>query len=137
MKLPYVKTNIQIRFTDLDPLGHVSNSVYMQYFDMGRIDFFKTLAAAEGNVPGNVVASIHIDMLHEIRLADLVHVETWCTEIGNKSMKVEQHIFANDICVTQGVLVLVGFDRGTRESVQLPRHWKPSELPIKSLLDLV
>ena len=128
MNLPYVKTAIQIRFTDLDPLGHVSNSVYMQYFDMGRIDFFSSLAAVEESLPHNVVASVHIDMLREIRLADQVHVETWCTEIGNKSMKVEQHIFANDICATKATLILVGFDRKTRQSVQLPRHWKPSEI---------
>lgn len=126
MKLPHVSTYIQIRFTDLDPLGHVSNSVYMQYFDMGRIDFFKKIAETS-KCPSNVVASIHIDMLREIRLGDTVHVETWCSKKGNKSMAVEQHIFANDVCATKATLVLVGFDNTSRASAVLPLDWEPTD----------
>ena len=33
MQLPKTRTDIQVRFSDLDFLGHVSNSVYAQYFD--------------------------------------------------------------------------------------------------------
>lgn len=127
MKLPFARTEIQIRFTDLDLQGHVSNSVYMQYFDMGRIDFFSELSKTD-EIPNNVVASITIDMLREIRLRDAVHVDSWCTRIGNKSMTVEQHIYANDVLATKASLVLVGFDRETRRSIALPQHWQPSEL---------
>jgi acyl-CoA thioester hydrolase len=127
MKLPLVKTDIQIRYTDLDPLGHVSNSVYMQYFDMGRIEFFSEIAKS-GEYPTNVVASIHIELIREIRLLDKVRVETWCSSIGNKSMQVEQYIYANDICATKGTLVLVGFDSKERKSVALPAHWQITDL---------
>ena len=127
MHLPRVKTPIQIRFSDLDPLGHVSNSVYTQYFDMGRIDFFRALSESS-EVPDNVVASIHIDMLHEIRLEDEVTIETWCSKKGNKSMTVEQTIYANGECVTTSKMVLVGFDRKSRESILLPADWQPTQL---------
>ncbi len=127
MKLPFVKTDIQIRFTDLDPMGHVSNSVYMQYFDMGRVEFFTEISKQAGGYTSNVVASIHIELLNEIRLSDSVYVKTWCSEIGNKSMKVEQHIFANEICATKGTLVLVGFDNEQRKPIALPDNWLPSE----------
>ena len=126
MKLPVVNTQIQIRFTDLDPLGHVSNSVYMQYFDMGRMDFFKKIVETS-ECPANVVARIEIDLVREIRLNDSVHVETWCSAIGTKSMTVQQHIIANDQLVTRGTLVLVGFDNDKRQSIPLPRHWQVSE----------
>lgn len=128
MKLPVVTTDIQIRFTDLDPLQHVSNSVYMQYFDMGRMAFFKNIMEKSGSCPANVVASIHIELLKEIHLTDSVYVKTWCSEKGNKSMKVEQHIFANDVCVTKGSLVLVGFDNRERKTIALPESWQPSQL---------
>jgi acyl-CoA thioester hydrolase len=131
MKLPYVKTTIQIRFTDLDIMGHVSNSVYMQYFDMGRVDFFIKIREA-GHCPSSVVASIHIDMLHEINLLDKVHIETWCSRIGTKSMQVEQHIFANGICATKASLVLVGFDRETRKTLAFPADWEISDHPSES-----
>lgn len=127
MKLPVTSTDIQIRFTDLDMMGHVSNSVYMQYFDIGRVEFFTQISQQAGEYTANVVASIHIELLREIRLSDKVYVKTWCSDIGNKSMKVEQHIFSNDICATKGTLVLVGFDNEKRKSVALPHSWQPSE----------
>jgi len=39
MKLPIVKTSIQVRYSDLDPLGHVSNNIYSQYLELARIEW--------------------------------------------------------------------------------------------------
>ncbi len=127
VKLPGVRTDIQIRFTDLDPLGHVSNSVYAQYFDMGRMDFFSKIME-KTKCPANVVASIYIEMIREIRIRDQVYVQTWCSEKGNKSMKVVQYIYANGVCATKGTVILVGYDRKTRKSIPLPENWEPTEL---------
>lgn len=127
MKLPLARTDIQIRFTDLDLVGHVSNSVYMQYFDMGRLDFF-TQIAKTSECPGNVVASVTIDMVKEILLHDKVYVLTWCKKIGTKSMTVQQDIYKNAEIATRATLVLVGFDRETRRSIALPSHWEPSDV---------
>ena len=33
-------TPIQIRFNDIDQLGHATNSVYQQYFDLGKMAYF-------------------------------------------------------------------------------------------------
>ena len=125
MKLPHVKTNIQIRFTDIDLLGHVSNSVYLQYFDIGRIHFFEDMQKA-GERQQTVVASIHMDMIKEIRYKDEVYIETWCSKKGNKSMTIEQKIFSNYILAAKGTTILVGFDLESRQSKKLPEHWKPS-----------
>lgn len=129
MKLPYVKSDIQIRFSDLDMQGHVSNSVYMQYFDIGRVDFFYELGKTS-EVTNNVVASVHIDMLREVRLKDKLVLETWCSRKGNKSITLEQHLFANGNCASQCTIVLVGFDRETRKSIALPEDWEASDAPV-------
>jgi acyl-CoA thioester hydrolase len=126
MKLPRVTSTIQIRFSDLDPLGHVSNSVYTQYFDLGRMDFFRKVSETSV-VPANVVATVQIDMLHEITLQDEVTVETWCSKMGNKSMTLKQNIYANGECVTKSSIVLVGFDRESRKPIALPAEWEASE----------
>ena len=34
---------IQVRFSDLDTLGHVNNAVYLSYFEMARIAYFTPL----------------------------------------------------------------------------------------------
>ena len=34
-------SKLQTRFNDLDMAGHVHNSEYLNYFEIGRIEFFK------------------------------------------------------------------------------------------------
>lgn len=34
---------IQVRFADLDVMGHVNNSVYLSYFEMARVHYFGEL----------------------------------------------------------------------------------------------
>lgn len=126
MKLPVVKTDIQLRFSDLDILGHVSNSVYAQYFDMGRIDWYSLISEQE-NPSRSVVVSIKMDMLDEIKLSDKVHIETWCSELGNKSFTLRQNIYANGKCVTTGSVSSVTLDRKTGKSIPIPDHWEVSD----------
>jgi len=125
MQLPKVRTNIQIRYSDIDEYGHVSNSVYSQYFDIGRIHFFTELGKLT-EVPTMVIVSIKMDMLKEIRLADKVVIETRCSKMGNKSMTFEQNIFSNNELAAKGCVVSAGFDPQTRRAVQLPKAWQVS-----------
>jgi len=125
MQLPKVSTDIQIRFSDIDQLGHVSNSVYSQYFDIGRIHFLTELAKID-SVPSMVVVSIKMDMLKEIRYQDEVLVKTYCSKLGSKSMTFEQNIFSNNELAAKGRVVTVGFNVETRKSEELPAHWEIS-----------
>lgn len=126
IQLPYTRTRIQVRFSDLDFLGHVSNSVYAQYFDLARIDFF-TEVEKLSSAPHNVVASVKMDMLREIRFDHDVVVDTWCSHVGTKSMTIEHHIYADGQCATTSSSVIVGFDRKTRAAIALPEDWQPTD----------
>lgn len=123
MNLPTVKTAIQLRYSDLDTLGHVSNTVYGIYLEMSRVEWFR---AIPGELTPSVVANLNIDFLGEIRIDDQVHVITRCTRVGNKSIQLAQDIYANDHCVTKAVTVLVGFDPQTRQTVPLLTGWEPT-----------
>lgn len=124
--LPTVKTPIQIRFSDLDVLGHVSNHVYGQYLELARVMWFREIP---GESPSCVVANINIDYLGEIRMGDDVYVVTRCMEVGNKSIRLQQEIFANGSCVNRATVVQVGFDQDTKQSAPLLQGWKPSAAP--------
>jgi acyl-CoA thioester hydrolase len=129
MQLQHSRTDIQVRFSDLDLLGHVSNSYYAQYFDLARVTFFRQIAKLIKNpVPSYVVASVKMDMLREIRFDDRVVVDTWCSQVGTKSMTIEHVIYANGEKATTCQTVLVGFDRDTRSSTALPTDWEVSDL---------
>jgi len=127
MQLPNVTTEIQIRFSDIDPLGHVSNSVYSQYFDIGRIHFIRELEEIEA-APNMAIVSIKMDMLKEIRYQDVVEVRTRCSKIGNKSMTFEQNIFSNNELAAKGVVIGVGFNLKPRRAEKLPEHWEVSKV---------
>lgn len=116
MKLPITRTAIQIRFSDLDPLGHVSNNAYSEYLEQGRVGW---LDAIEGERPSVVVASLTIDFIRELGLRDEIHVETRCVRKGTKSLVLSQEIFRQGECVTRAEVVIVGFDLKTRQSVEL------------------
>jgi acyl-CoA thioester hydrolase len=129
MQLQHSRTDIQVRFSDLDLLGHVSNSYYAQYFDLARVTFFRQIAKhIKHSVPSYVVASVKMDMLREIRFDDRVVVDTWCSRVGTKSMTIEHVIYANGEKATTCQTVLVGFDRDTRSSTALPTDWEVSDL---------
>lgn len=125
MRLPSVQTEIQIRYSDIDQYGHVSNSVYSQYFDIGRIHFFTELKKLT-EVPNMVIVSIKMDMLKEIRFNDQVLIKTRCSKIGNKSMTFEQNIFSNNELAAKGLVISAGFDPQTRKAIKLPDQWDVS-----------
>jgi acyl-CoA thioester hydrolase len=123
MKLPVVDTDIQIRFADLDVLGHVSNHVFGQYFELGRVSWFRQVP----DCPPTVVASISTDFLSEVLLDDQVFVRTSCIHKGNKSLKLQQLLYSNGKLAAKSVVVLVGFDKETRKSVAVLDGWEPSD----------
>ncbi|WP_366943115.1 thioesterase family protein [Zhongshania sp.] len=129
MQLQHSRTDIQVRFSDLDIIGHVSNSYYAQYFDLARVTFFRQIAKQLGREnPAHVVASVKMDMLREICFDDTVVVDTWCSHVGTKSMTIEHLIYANGEKATTCQTVLVGFDRETRTSKALPTDWEASDV---------
>jgi acyl-CoA thioester hydrolase len=129
MQLPHSRIDIQVRFSDLDMLGHVSNSYYAQYFDLARVTFFRNVEKLYVRRHVNyVVASVKMDMLREIRFDHSVVVDTWCSKKGNKSMTIEHVIYANGQKATTCQTVLVGFDRETRSSTGLPNDWQITDL---------
>lgn len=129
MQLPHSRTEIQVRFSDLDILGHVSNSYYAQYFDLARVTFFRNISNISGRPnPSHVVASVKMDMLREICFDHSVVVDTWCSKKGTKSMTIEHVIYANGEKATSCQTVLVGFDRETRSSRALPSDWEASDI---------
>jgi acyl-CoA thioesterase FadM len=44
------RTPISVRFYELDPYGHLNHSVYIQYFEVGRIDMFASFGWTLGGL---------------------------------------------------------------------------------------
>lgn len=121
-------TSVQIRFNDLDTLGHINNSVFQQYFDLGRIAYFKNVLneQMDWNVEGLILASISIDFLTPIRFYDSIVVHTKINHLGNKSLKMIQDLFdeTTEKVAATGKSIMVSYNNTTGETLPIPGRWR-------------
>jgi acyl-CoA thioester hydrolase len=118
---------IQIRFTDVDRFGHVNNTIYFTYFDLGKIEYFASACPVmDLRKDGVVVVHIETDFLSQILANDRIAVQTAVSEIGNKSLILIQQIIDTTIneikCTCKSILV--AFDLERKEAKEVPEEWK-------------
>lgn len=124
------KIPIQIRFKDIDLLGHVNNANHFTYLEYARVKYFDDVAGTEinWNEHGLILAKAVIDYKLPILLKDKVFVYTKCSRIGNKSFDLSYCIIkeekGNEIILAEGSTVLVCYDYRTGKSIPVPQEWK-------------
>ena len=121
-------TPIQLRFNDFDALGHVNNSVYFSFYDLGKTSYFAdVLSKLEvAKEVGVVIGHIEVSFLLPVYPGENMAVQTAVVEIGNKRFKFLQHLVHLDnneikcICNT----VMVCFDAKTKTTRQISDEWR-------------
>jgi acyl-CoA thioester hydrolase len=103
------KTPIAVRFYELDPYRHLNHSVYIQYFETGRIDLFKEIgwSLTQMSDLGTqiVVVSIETQFMAPGVENDELIVESWVEDVKRVSMRFGQRISrGNEVLATQKVL---------------------------------
>ena len=118
---------IQVRFNDVDVLGHVSNTVYQNYYDAGKLHYFEEVLPDMDYISkGVIAASVKIDYLKPIFMKTRILVETHVTHIGNKSLTMEHQLveeLSGEVLSTCSV-ILVCFDFKMQQSIPMPEEWK-------------
>jgi acyl-CoA thioester hydrolase len=116
--------DMDVRFKDIDSMGHVNNAVFFTYFEEGRKAFFQTLF--DMAKPGDfnfILAHISCDFLRPVKLNDSACVQLWISETGGKKFGIK-YILAdkNDesIIYAKGYSVQVFFDYKKNKTVPVP-----------------
>ena len=127
--MPEIITPIQIRFPDIDCMGHVNNAVYLSYIEKARIDFSERLPLnINWRETGFILAQTQINYRHPALLNDNISVRTWCTRVGTKSFDLGFEVFKttdnNKIILADGLTVLVCYNYRLSVSENLPEEWK-------------
>jgi acyl-CoA thioester hydrolase len=117
---------IQLRFNDVDKFGHVNNTVYFSFYDLGKTEYFSSVCPdVDWEKEGIVVVHIEVNFLSQIFGADHIAVETAVSEIGTKSFHLVQRVVDTDTrevkCVCQSVMV--AYDLVKHESMPMPEEW--------------
>lgn len=122
------ETDIQIRFADVDILGHVNNVNLQHYFDLGKSGYFKEVMGI-GNAwsgIGTITASTSTLYMAQTRIDEPVYVETRIEKIGNKSFTFFQRLLSRDNgeLKAESRSIMVAFDFSVQTSVPVPEEWR-------------
>jgi len=118
---------IQVRFNDVDIMGHVSNTVYQNYYDTGKTTYFDNVLPDLDYVNLGVVgASIKIDYLLPIYMKYRITVVTRIAVLGRKSFTMEHALINQESGETLSTCcaVLVCYDVKNNRSKVIPDHWR-------------
>ncbi len=122
------KIDIQIRFADVDMLGHVNNVNLQHYFDLGKSDYFRTImhVGTDWSQQGLIAANTNTSYFIQTRLTDRIYVETSTERIGEKSLTLYQRIISHDdgSVRAESRTVLVAFNFARQESIPVPQEWR-------------
>lgn len=119
---------IQIRFNDVDLLGHVNNAVQLNYYDFGKLKYFECLK--KGTIDWSeaelVIVNLNIDFFIPIFMDDDIIVKTKIHEVGNKSVKLVQMLYDQKTQKVKSIChaVMCGFDTKTSTSVVISDEWR-------------
>ncbi len=117
---------IQLRFNDVDKFGHVNNTVYFCFYDLGKTEYFASVCpGVDWEKDGIVVVHIEAMFLSQIFATGHIAVQTAVSEGGSKSFHLIQRMIDTDTgevkCI--GTSVMVAFDLEKHESKPLSEEW--------------
>ena len=119
---------IEIRFADLDALGHVNNAKYLTYMEMARLMYFRQVIGWMGGRDGSgaILARVECDFATPLLLGDPIRVYVRASRIGQKSFDFE-HLIVRETDQSEaarGKGVLVAYDYGKDQSITVPEEWR-------------
>lgn len=121
-----LETDIQKRFSDVDPFQHVNNVSQQMYFDVGKVAYYEKILGDEvllGQLR-IITVSTTTSYMGQIRLHDKVRVTTTCERIGNKSLTLFQQLKVGDRVCSESRSVMVAFDFARQQSMPVPDAWR-------------
>ena len=129
------ETSIHIRFRDLDPLRHVTNSVFTTYFEEARIQFIQAvpeLRKSMGRGYSFVLAHLDLKYIQPVEYGETIVIGSSLKSIGNSSVEGIQGLFSNDdtlkaVAKTTGVW----YDVDKKRPARLPDIENPDRYLLK------
>ncbi len=112
---------IHVRFSDLDVLGHVNNSIYLSYFEIARVHFFAELLGTDWDWKNNgfILVKNEVEYLKPILLHDVPYVYMYLDHIGEKSFTLSYEIKVGETLHTTGKSVIVSFDSSKHATIPI------------------
>ena len=123
MTAPAFAYPIEVRFRDMDALGHVNNAVYLTYLESARIAYWLHVTKRSGlDALDMILARVEIDYRSPLSYGEALDVTVRCASMRRSSFVLEFKATerAAGRLVAEARKVLVHYDYGASRSLALP-----------------
>jgi len=124
------RTPIQIRFKDVDALGHVNNANHLTYFETARIDYFRAVISVpiDWETEGMILKHQSVDYKKPILLNDQIAVDTWFVRAGNTSFELHYSLVrinkdGSETEMASGTSIIVCYNYKEQRTTPVPKIW--------------
>lgn len=132
--------DLQIRFNDIDILGHLNNTVYFSFYDTGKAYYFEHILKDNGGMDWRkvetVLANVDCCYIEPVYFGDEIAVYTRCKEVHDRSFVLQQILVDKNTGRVKSAAetVMVAFDPVARTSMEMPARWRKAltEAMVKS-----
>lgn len=115
---------VDVRYQDVDALGHVNNAIYATYLEEARVEYLPDVLGDTGAIEA-VLANLEVDYRRPVTIEDdVVEVRIEAVDVGTKSITFAYEVYARGELAAEASTVQVAYDEETRESVPLPEAWR-------------
>lgn len=121
--------HIDMRWGDMDALGHLNNTVYFRFLEQTRLDWLENLGyGIDPNGVGPVLAGTSCQFLKPLVYPATVRITLELERLGRSSLKLRHRFFVdgdeeNTVYATADV-VLVWVDYQSGKAVPLPERMR-------------
>lgn len=132
------KTTIEMRFSDLDMMGHVNNAVYFTYMEIGRAKYWKHAINWDWEKTGVIIGSASIEYLVPIFFGEKVLMYVRTSRIGTSSFDIEYLIVKDkngqEVICSRGKTVCIAFDYQSKKPSSIPSTERNKMIAFEQLL---
>jgi len=117
-------TPLRVRFGETDAMGVANNAAYLQYFEVGRIEFLRACGHSYAEVHEGgidmVVAEAGIRYLRPLLFDDEFRVECTLSQLGRASFRFDYRLLRGDEVTAAGFTRHACVERATLRPVRVP-----------------
>ncbi|MFB3854366.1 MAG: acyl-CoA thioesterase [Vicinamibacterales bacterium] len=120
---PHFRCPIEVRFCDIDALGHVNNAVFFTYMEEARVAFGRAILGRRG-LEGldYILARAECDFRRPIRFGDSVEARVTVSALGRTSFTLDYELAdpTGDPVFARARSVQVAYDFERRKPKPIP-----------------
>jgi acyl-CoA thioester hydrolase len=83
---------VDVRFRDLDPMGHAHHSLPLIFFEEARARYWREVGGHGAESVGYIMGEVHVRYHERVRFPSTVRVGVRTTRLGTKSFDMEYEI---------------------------------------------